>query len=260
MKLTDKDILLVKLAVSILIVFLMVRFLIMPGIGRYQENRIEGKELEEKVEEMQSAIDSIPTLEQTIIERSKDLEEISKVYYGRLENRQIDELLTGIAMNVGLFPVSLSIGEAQPTIPAPYIYGTLVEETKEASAKAAEGAEDSGTDPENEADISGDKDSENEDGAEDTSGDEDAAGANTGEEGAGVASGGYMLTALCNMTLQGDVGQIYQFIERIENYPALQVRSMHMSGRTYLDGDWNVIEQPEVSFELAVYMHEDIAK
>ena len=41
MKLTDKDILLVKLAVSILIVFFMVRFLIMPGIGSYQENRIE---------------------------------------------------------------------------------------------------------------------------------------------------------------------------------------------------------------------------
>ncbi len=70
-----------------------------------------------------------------------------------------------------------------------------------------------------------------------------------------------MLTALCSMTLQGNVDQVYQFIENIEkNYPAIQVRSMHMSGRTYLDGDWNVIEQPEVSFELAVYMHEDVTE
>ncbi len=62
MKLTDKDILLVKLAVSILIVFFMVRFLIMPGIGRYQENRIEGKELEDRVEEIQTAVDSIQVI------------------------------------------------------------------------------------------------------------------------------------------------------------------------------------------------------
>lgn len=271
MKLTDKDILLVKLAVSILIVFLMVRFLIMPGIGRYQENRIEGKELEEKVEEMQSAIDSIPVLEQTIMERRKELGEISEVYYERLENRQIDELLTGIAMNAGLFPVSLSIGEAQPTIPAPYIYGTILEEAREVSARGMEGQGDSGTDPENETDISEDKGSgdgdgeedisENGDGEDDSSGNEDAAGANAGEEGAGVASGGYVLTVLCNMTLQGDISQVYQFIENIEkNYPAFQVRSMHMSGRTYLDGDWNVIEQPEVRFELAVYMHEEAAE
>ena len=46
MRLTDKDILLLKLAVSILTVFLMVRFLIMPGIGRYQEYILEGKELD----------------------------------------------------------------------------------------------------------------------------------------------------------------------------------------------------------------------
>lgn len=252
MKLTDKDILLVKLAVSILIVFFMVRFLIMPGIGRYQESRIEGNELEEKVEEMQTAVDSIPVLEQTIAERRKDLGEVSEAYYGRLENRQIDELLTGIAINAGLFPVSLSIGETQPVISAPYIYGTLLEDTeenvKEASSQAVEGAEQ---DLEREMDISEDTDSE----AEDEAG-EDVA--EIVDEGAVVASGGYTLTALCNMTLQGNVDQVYQFIEKIEkNYPALQVRSMHMSGRTYLDGNWDVIEQPEVSFELAVYMHED---
>ncbi|MCI8795945.1 MAG: hypothetical protein HFG89_03680 [Dorea sp.] len=254
MKLTDKDILLVKLAVSILIVFFMVRFLIMPGIGRYQESRIEGNELEEKVEEMQTAVDSIPVLEQTIAERRKDLGEVSEAYYGRLENRQIDELLTGIAINAGLFPVSLSIGETQPVISAPYIYGTLLEDTeenvKEASSQAVEGAEQ---DLEREMDISEDTDSEAE--AEDEAG-EDVA--EIVDEGAVVASGGYTLTALCNMTLQGNVDQVYQFIEKIEkNYPALQVRSMHMSGRTYLDGNWDMIEQPEVSFELAVYMHED---
>lgn len=256
MKLTDKDILLVKLAVSILIVFFMIRFLIMPGIGRYQENRIEGKELDEKVEEMQTAVDSIPILEQTIAERRKELGKVSEVYYGRLENRQIDELLTGIAINAGLFPVSLSIGETQPVIPAPYIYGTLLEDNKEnAKEVSSQGADSSEEDLEREMDISEDTDSEDTESA-DEGGEDDAV---IGEDGAGVASGGYVLTALCNMTLQGNVNQVYQFIENIEkNYPAIQVRSMHMSGRTYLDGNWNVIEQSEVSFELAVYMHAEL--
>lgn len=258
MKLTDKDILLVKLAVSILIVFFMVRFLIMPGIGRYQENRIEGKELEDRVEEIQTAVDSIPVLEQTIAEQRKELDKVSEVYYGRLENRQIDELLTGIAINAGLFPVSLSIGEAQPVIPAPYIYGTLLEDTKEnAKETSSQTAEGSEQDLEREMDLSEDTDSVN--GEDAASGDEAEAVAEIVEEGGFAASGGYVLTALCSMTLQGNVDQVYQFIENIEkNYPAIQVRSMHMSGRTYLDGDWNVIEQPEVSFELAVYMHEDV--
>ena len=35
MRLTDKDVLLLKLAVSVLIVFMTVRFLVMPGIARY---------------------------------------------------------------------------------------------------------------------------------------------------------------------------------------------------------------------------------
>ena len=66
MRLTDKDILLLKLAVSVLIVFLMVRFLIMPGIEAYQENKLEGQELDASIEEMQTAIDEIPGLEQEI--------------------------------------------------------------------------------------------------------------------------------------------------------------------------------------------------
>ncbi len=182
MKLTDKDILLVKLAVSILIVFFMVRFLIMPGIGRYQENRIEGKELEDRVEEIQTAVDSIPVLEQTIAEQRKELDKVSEVYYGRLENRQIDELLTGIAINAGLFPVSLSIGEAQPVIPAPYIYETLLEDTKEnAKETSSQTAEGSEQDLEREMDLSEDTDSGN--GEDAASGDEAEAVAEIVEEG-----------------------------------------------------------------------------
>ncbi|MEY8481689.1 hypothetical protein AALD74_07485 [Lachnospiraceae bacterium 48-21] len=233
MRLTDKDILLLKLAVSILTVFLMVRFLIMPGIGRYQEYTLEGKELDGTIEEMQSAIDGIPDLEQEIEERKRELTDISAKYYDLMENRQVDELLTGIALDAGLFPVSLSIGEAKGEITGPYLYGK----------------------------ISGGMDvpvQEGEDSSEGETGRIDGENGNTDREG---RTDGYILTVNCTMVLQGSPAQVYQFIDDIaHNYPAVQIRAMHISERTYLDTEWNVVEQPEASFELAVYMHGSIGQ
>ena len=123
LELTENDILLLKLAGSVLIAFLVIRFLLMPGIEHYQENIIQRDELTETAEGMQAAIDGIPVLEQEIGNSREELEEVSSVYYERMENHQVDELLTGLALKHGLFPVSLSIEGAVPKIPAAYLYG-----------------------------------------------------------------------------------------------------------------------------------------
>ena len=61
------------------------------------------------------------------------------------------------------------------------------------------------------------------------------------------------------MVLQGSSDQVYQFMDDIaHNYPAIQIRTMHVNERTYLDTEWNLVEQPEVSFELSVYMYDNI--
>ena len=62
LELTENDILLLKLAGSVLIAFLVIRFLLMPGIEHYQENIIQRDELTETAEGMQAAIDGIPVL------------------------------------------------------------------------------------------------------------------------------------------------------------------------------------------------------
>ena len=121
LELTENDILLLKLAGSVLIAFLVIRFLLMPGIEHYQENIIQRDELTETAEGMQAAIDGIPVLEQKIGNSRAELEEVSSVYYERMENHQVDELLTGLALKHGLFPVSLSIEGAVPKIPAAYL-------------------------------------------------------------------------------------------------------------------------------------------
>ncbi len=123
LELTESDILLLRVAGSVLIAFLMIRFLLMPGIEHYQENIIQRDELTDTTERMQAAIDGIPVLKQEIENSQKELEEVSSVYYEQMENHQVDELLTGLALKHGLFPVSLSIEGASPKIPEAYLYG-----------------------------------------------------------------------------------------------------------------------------------------
>ena len=201
LELTENDILLLKLAGSVLIAFLVIRFLLMPGIEHYQENIIQRDELTETAEGMQAAIDGIPVLEQEIKNSRAELEEVSSVYYERMENHQVDELLTGLALKHGLFPVSLSIEGAVPKIPA-----------------AVDGV---------------------------TAGSEK------------VPSEHYIQTAAGNMVLRGEEAKFFGFLDDVEtNYPALRLCKLQMDQQIYFDEDWNIIDQPDMSCVLEIYMHE----
>ncbi len=202
LELTENDILLLKLAGSVLIAFLVIRFLLMPGIEYYQENIIQRDELTETAEGMQAAIDGIPVLEQEIENSRAKLEEVSSVYYERMENHQVDELLTGLALKHGLFPVSLSIEGAVPKIPAAYLYGVTAGSEK-------------------------------------------------------VPSEHYIQTAAGNMVLRGEEAKFFGFLDDVEtNYPALRLCKLQMEQQIYFDEDWNIIDQPDMSCVLEIYMHE----
>ena len=202
LELTENDILLLKLAGSVLIAFLVIRFLLMPGIEHYQENIIQRDELTETAEGMQAAIDGIPVLEQEIENSGAKLEEVSSVYHERMENHQVDELLTGLALKHGLFPVSLSIEGAVPKIPAAYLYGVTAGSEK-------------------------------------------------------VPSEHYIQTAAGNMVLRGEEAKFFGFLDDVEtNYPALRLCKLQMEQQIYFDEDWNIIDQPDMSCALEIYMHE----
>ena len=102
LELTERDIWLLKITFSVLAVFLLVRFLLMPGLERYQELSIENQMLADTVDERTACIEAVPVLEKSVEDRLSALDEVSKPYYGKLENREIDELLTGAAVNLGL--------------------------------------------------------------------------------------------------------------------------------------------------------------
>ena len=200
LELTEKDVFLLKQAVSVLILFLAVRFLVMPQLSRRQELGIRLEELAETRQEMEDSIASVPSLKSSATARLEELLAVSKPYYDAMENRQVDELLTGLALEMDLFPVSLSIEDTRPELPEAYLYSTLPE---------------AGEPP----------------------------------------SGTYVLTARARLILLGTQENVFRFLDAVETRcPAVQIRSMQLAKRTYLDEDWGASEQTEASFTLAVYM------
>ena len=192
LELTEKDVFLLKLAVSVLILFLAVRFLVMPQLSRRQELGIRLEELAETRLEITYQKESLQSLEELLA--------VSKPYYDAMENRQVDELLTGLALEMDLFPVSLSIEDTRPELPEAYLYSTLP--------------------------VAGDP-----------------------------HSGNYVLTARDRLILLGTQENVFRFLDAVETRcPAVQIRSMQLAKRTYLDEDWGASEQTEASFTLAVYM------
>lgn len=285
-ELNQNDILLVKLACSALIAFFMIRFLLMPGIERLQENDIQNDALQETVTDMEEAIESIPVLEQSIENSKKDLAEVSAPYYESMENRQIDELLTGLALKHGLFPVSLSIDGAEASLPGPYLYGTTASQASGAAGASESGgnaggpsagtASDaqsvvSGTTGDAQSSVSGTTGDAENDSIGGVSGNavekaareaeesaETAAGTENNPDGSNsIVSGGYMQTAAGHMVLQGDEARLFTFLGDVEaNYPAIRLRSLNIQEGVYFDGDWNQVERQDMSCELEIYMYD----
>lgn len=202
LELTERDIRLLQLACSALIAFFMIRFWLMPGLEQLQQKKMEAEELADTATQMQTTIDMLPLLEQSIAERGSVLEQVSAIYYEKMENRQVDVLLTGLALEHDLFPVSLSISETRTGIPEPYPYGAAV------------------------------------------SGDE-------------AVSEQYIQTALGSMVLRGETENLMAFLDTVaDEYPALQIRSLRMNEQVYFNAEWDVVMQPDLYCEIAVYMYD----
>ena len=217
MELKPGDIVLLKLLACLLIAFFMIRFLIFPGIGKYQDLQMEKEDLAAQQEEMQQTIDNAPIVENLIEEQKETLTEAEDGYYSMLENRELDELVTGIVLDHSLFPVYLSISDAVPGVPAAYFLtgGQTIEQPSAEPAMAE------------------DQDSEMQ---QDT------------------AYLQYMNTTEVDVTVRGAEDEIRAFLDDIaKNYPGIQVRSFQIQDSSYLNADWEKIESKSLSLVLKVY-------
>lgn len=222
MELTAKDIRLLKIMLTILTAVLMLRFLIFPAVEKHQTLRYEQEEAEQKQEEMQYVIDNKENSRSRLEKAEQELKTVSSPYYGMLEQRDIDELVTGLAYRYELFPSRLDMGQRMDNTLAPYIYSKSRQQKEEAQAEAAPDKEE-----------------------------QTAAAAQ--EEPKKTES--YIKSTEAAITLVGPEERFLALLDDIEhNYPSVQVRSFEVSRRSYMNAAMHLTEETQSRLVLTVYM------
>ena len=132
------DIVLLKLLACILILFFTLRFLVFPGLEKNQDLKNEKEQVEQTKQEMQDTIKQKSIVEKKIVKQKAELVNASQGFYDLLENQQVDELVTGIALKHNLKPVYLKIEGTEAGVPAAYQTVTQTDESGAQTAKSAQ--------------------------------------------------------------------------------------------------------------------------
>lgn len=120
MELKQGDVVLLKFLACLLIIFFSFRFFVFPGIEKHQDLVQVKEEKQIQKDEMEKTIEDRPINEEKIVKLNQKLAESGKGFYELLENQEVDELVTGLALKQGLKPVYLKIENTTPGIPAAY--------------------------------------------------------------------------------------------------------------------------------------------
>ncbi len=242
MELKPGDIKLIKVLACVLILFFCVRFLIMPALDSSQDLIDEKDQVDQTKAEMQMTIEEGKTLDAKIATQKENLKALSVGYYDLMENQEVDELLTGIALNNSLMPVYLKIESTEAQ--APGAYQNL---TAEASADTSA---DSSTDT---SDTTSDTTSDSDDSTEDA--DSDASESSLEE----IYQ--YINTTKVSMTLQGTEAEFENFLNDLaKNYPGVKLLSFDMSENTYVDENLKTVSANTYQCVLAVYTCGELEK
>lgn len=233
-ELKPTDILLLKVLSCILMAVLTLNLFVFPGLNRQSDLSAQKEEMKQEKQQVEEAIASMPATKAKIEQQQSDLAELSKEYYPQMENNDVDELVTGIALAHGLFPAALNIEDSVPGGPAAYgVTGDTQDDTTSASEVDQMQEEVEGSD-------------------DDT--DDTASTVNRLIAEPYVSDIQYMNTTQATMTLQGTEEELQEFLDDIaKHYPAIQVRSMQATQQTYVGQDLKAVNQLDITCTLAVY-------
>ncbi len=241
MELKPGDIKLLKFLGCVLILFFCIRFLIIPALNTSQSLKNEKNQVDQTKQEMQATIDSVETLDAKIEAQKENLKNLSVGYYDLMENQQVDELLTGIALNNSLMPVYLKIESAEAKTP-----GTYQNLTTDLSDTGSDESSDSG------ADASTDSSSDAAASSDTVASEETDT---TGE----IYQ--YVNTTQVSMTLQGSETEFRNFLNDLsKNYPAVQLLSFDVEENTYVDENLQAISENNYRCVIAVYTCGELEK
>ena len=134
MELKPGDVVLLKVLACVLILFFMARFLIFPGMEKHQDLVAKKDDLTIEKQEMQYTISSKASTEKKIVTQKENLKKAQEGFYDLMENREVDSLITGLALKHDLFPVYVNIEDPVAGVPAAYQLSEASDDSSEDSS------------------------------------------------------------------------------------------------------------------------------
>lgn len=211
----DKKLLGLTACLAILAVFGV--HLILPALAEQEALGGEYEAARQKQQEYQAQIDARAALDDSIAQNEAALKTASEPYYpGGLETRQMDDIITGLALKNGLFPQSLTLTEAVPGAVRAYL---AVQEQADGSTEPAEAADETGE----------------------------------AEDAPQTDGGVYIGTA--TLSAQGDVSCWLRFLDEVErSCKGLRVTNFSISDYDYVENNTQAVSTSLITGTLEIYL------
>lgn len=237
--LTERDKKLLGLTACLAILAVFGVHLIRPALAEHEALGGEYEAALQKQQEYQAQIDARAALDDSIAQNEAALKTAGEPYYpDGLETRQMDDIITGIALKNGLFPQSLTLTEAVPGAVSAYL---AVQEQADGSAAPAEGADQTGEAP----------DAPQTDGSAAPAEDADQ----TGEAADAPQTGGGVYIGTATLSAQGDVSQWLHFLDEVErSCKGLRVTNFSISDYDYVENNTQAVSTSLITGTLEIYL------
>lgn len=237
--LTERDKKLLGLTACLAILAVFGVHLIRPALAEHEALGSEYEAALRKQQEYQAQIDARAALDDSIAQNEAALKTAGEPYYpDSLETRQMDDIITGLALKNGLFPQSLTLTEAVPGAVRAYL---AVQEQADGSAAPAEGADQTG---------------EAADAPQTNGSAAPAEGADqTGEASDAPQTGGGVYIGTATLSAQGDVSQWLHFLDEVErSCKGLRVTNFSISDYDYVENNTQAVSTSLITGTLEIYL------
>lgn len=224
---TEHDKKLLRLVACLAIIVIFAVYLIRPAMEEHETLQSEYDAAEQTQQEYQTQIDTLATIDDIISQNEAALNTASEKYYkGDLETRQMDDIITGIALENGLFPQSLTLTEAVPGAVSAYL------------------AEQDDTQTDSSADTS----SDDTDSADSTDQTDDTPATL-------VQPVNYVYIGTATISAQGAVTQWLNFLDEVERkYKGLRVTNFSIADYDYVANNTQAVSTNLITGTLEIYM------
>lgn len=237
--LTERDKKLLGLTACLAILAVFGVHLIRPALAEHEALGSEYEAALRKQQEYQAQIDARAALDDSIAQNEAALKTAGEPYYpAGLETRQMDDIITGIALKNGLFPQSLTLTEAVPGAVRAYL---AAQEQADGSAAPAEDADQTG-----EA-----ADAPQTDGSAAPAENADQ----TGEAADAPQTDGGVYIGTATLSAQGDVSQWLHFLDEVErSCKGLRVTNFSISDYDYVENNTQAVSTSLITGTLEIYL------